>query len=186
MAIFSFGLLIIVGGYLALTDYYQNTVASRAVQLAARTAMNQIELTGNTASWMAYNGSALCMSTPNGGKIFYLNGANQLMEDVWISTTACNSTGSGSPVTSSDVKISALIPEQVDNYSIASSAGATPCVPPGNCAPPAPTSHKSMRVTVRATSDSADLNAAGTACLPNAPATCVVSTLSTTVTAGEF
>lgn len=184
MAIFSFGLLVIVGGSLSLFDYYQNSIQSRAVQLAARTAINRIVITGNVASWFAYNTNAICLST---GKIFYRDtGTNQLMEGGWdASTAACNSAAaiSPSPVTSSDVYISALTPEQADNYGVGNVP--TPCAT-GPCGPPALTSHKSIRVSVRATSDITNAPPAATACPASAPATCVVATLSTTLTAGEF
>jgi len=184
LAIFSFGLLIITKGMITLLGYYQNSIESRYTQQAARIGIDQVSLAATSSSWFAYNTNAICLSN---GSMFYLDtGVNRLMQATWDTNAACSQAVATQPsaITNSSVQVSAFIPEPTDNYNPVGGA-ATPCVPPGNCAPPALTSHQSMRLTIRVTSDKNDLDAAtGTSCAPYAPATCTISTVTTTLAAG--
>ena len=158
MALFSFGLLVIVTGFLALLGYYQNGTENRIVQTAARNAT-----------------------------IFYLDTlTHQIMQAGWNEKKGCDgNTATTSPplsITSPDAKVFALQPDVVGGFTfyvpgrqIQSCPQNTPCDNLyGNF------KAHNMRVTVIVSSqDSSHLLPNGTGCLPSASAFCVVTTLST-------
>jgi len=189
MALFSFGLLIIVTGFLALLGFYENGTESRVVQTAARNGINSIVDSGRQAQYFYYNNTAgvqaLCMthgSTNSGpSSIFYVSGT-QLNEGGWNNTTACVPASAISPasVTSPDAQVKALLLDPTDNIggSLIPSCTTGPC--------PSTQLVKSIRITLKVTSNVNDLDGTGSNCSPSAPAYCVVTVLSTTLTAGEL
>lgn len=173
MAVFSFGLLIILTGLVSLLGLYTSGRANRVVQNAARTGINMISQHALENTAFTSGNNILCMSKGNSGSMFYIN-ANRLMYVGWDPSLPCNAipanqTGTPAAVTSSDVQVVALSAEGISQTDI------NPCT--SGCS--------GARVSLRVASTTTGLNVPKTACLANSSAGCVVTTVSTTITSGQ-
>ncbi|HSX14532.1 MAG TPA: prepilin-type N-terminal cleavage/methylation domain-containing protein [Candidatus Saccharimonadales bacterium] len=182
MAVFSFGLLIILSGLVSLLGLYTNGRANRVVQNAARTGINMISQHGREGVSFSTGNNILCIDTGGGsGSMFYLTPTHQLMFDDWDQSqdpplgcvlAATTNQQTPMPVTSSDAPVIGFTAEAV-TYDATNNSN--PCT--SGCT--------SVRVSLRVASTTTGLNSDSTACSASSTAACVVSTVSTTITAGE-
>ncbi len=178
MALFSFALLVISIGFLALFRIYQSGINDRRTQLNARQAIDQIVEAARGAQGFndvtTLNAGVLCLDGT--GKMYYVSGT-ALVEANWDSSQTCDATHGTSPlaITTNEVQVAALNVEQYDDLNPATGQ-------PLLCNNLALCQLDTVRVDVRVTINKNDLDSSGN-CKPAAAAfSCSVTPISTTIT----
>lgn len=193
MTLFSFGLLVIVTGFLALLGYYQNGVENRIVQTTARNAIDAINLAGRTSKWMAYNTNTVCISSAAGNTIFYYDpppGSSRIWRGGWDSTKGCvaSAASAAQPITSPDAPVVALQAEPSGGFTFFNLINGIPiqqCTINLDCSANLGYQAFNMRVAVIVTSQPSNVAPNGIGCNPSAPAFCVTVNLATDINSSE-
>lgn len=194
MALFSFALLVIAIGFLALFRMYESGIEDRHTQLNARQALDKVVQTGRQANWFAYTSNVgahghndvLCISGNTGGssKMYYIDtfaSPNALVEANWNPSQSCTAVP-GVSITPSDVAISSFGVEPSYVFNGAISRPAQPCGAAGGCQNNPLQQVQTVRIDISAASLPVNLDATGQNCNKTGSLACSITTLSTTVT----